>query len=500
MEIAVALRLTNSGDMVVRYLESYRAWCETRLECPLTEAIILHTRANLAEIVMPKLLEGVPLDQGVTYEGDEDEDTPDGLPPGAAVRFLPAIMARWSDAGPVTSPEKLLNRLCHWEVGPGLIPRFELQPSRRRTLPTSANEGWVARWKEGPLALWFDGLPRPLVAVEIPVTSVVHGMTAETVEDCILVNRADVKDALELLRLLFSETRRILRVLGGMNVALSNPALNWTDLVLSQEIVETVKEDFEQFLGREAWYRRYRVPYRRGYLFYGPPGNGKTSVVRIMAGYPGIAAYGIDFSNDELSNRWLTHLMLEAARSAPSLIVLEDLDRLYGPRNQEFRDNRSGITMQHLLNCLDGVGMRDGVIFVATANDIRGLDRAVLERPGRFDAIIDFPNPDEALRARFFGALPALLKTENVEEAARLTQGLSFAHLREVHIVAAQRAFRRKDDSITWADVRDAIARVKLVLHGARSRAGSRGLGFEASAVREQSAAEGAGERRSSKR
>jgi SpoVK/Ycf46/Vps4 family AAA+-type ATPase len=79
-------------------------------------------------------------------------------------------------------------------------------------------------------------------------------------------------------------------------------------------------------------------------------------------------------------------------------VLLEDLDRAF-PNPGEMR---SSISVQPLLNCLDGVATGEGIIVVATANEPAILDPAILRRPGRFDRVVHFPNPTPELRREYF--------------------------------------------------------------------------------------------------
>ena len=72
------------------------------------------------------------------------------------------------------------------------------------------------------------------------------------------------------------------------------------------------------------------------------------------------------------------------------MVVLEDLDRAL----PKIGETKSRVSLQQLLNCLDGVGTGEGIIVVATANEPTILDSAVLRRPGRFDRVIHFADPD----------------------------------------------------------------------------------------------------------
>ena len=87
-----------------------------------------------------------------------------------------------------------------------------------------------------------------------------------------------------------------------------------------------------------------------------------------------------------MNNESLSGFFEDGARNAPSLLIFEDLDRAFVGTN----DQRPKITLQHFLNCLDGVGTQDGLIVVATANDPSSLGAAILKRPGRFDRVVPF--------------------------------------------------------------------------------------------------------------
>jgi hypothetical protein len=94
---------------------------------------------------------------------------------------------------------------------------------------------------------------------------------------------------------------------------------------------------------------------------------------------------------------------------------------------------------------------------VATANDPTCLDPAILKRPGRFDRVVQFRNPDADLRREYYQRLSPTLRGEQFEVAIENTEGFSFAQLRETYILGAQSAFEHGRE-VMVADVIEAIA------------------------------------------
>jgi ATP-dependent 26S proteasome regulatory subunit len=146
---------------------------------------------------------------------------------------------------------------------------------------------------------------------------------------------------------------------------------------------------------------------------YGPPGNGKTSLIRMIgARVPEVPCMLLrpqcNFDADDLDEvfrRWTGR--------PPCVLVIEDLDWLLGEVN-----------VSRFLNALDGVETRatGGLLLLATTNHPQKLDPAVNNRPGRFDVVIEVP-----LSRRLPSFDAAVL-----EKVAAATEWLSFAHLQEV--------------------------------------------------------------------
>ncbi len=196
-----------------------------------------------------------------------------------------------------------------------------------------------------------------------------------------------------------------------------------------------------------------------------------------MATHPMISVHSLDFSEEELGNEALTLLFEEASRCAPALVVFEDLDRLYGKTGTG--DNRTRITLQHLLNCLDGLVEHEGVIVVATANDPTALDPAILRRPGRFDRTVPFRPPTADLRREYLRRLSGgSFDEQTLARAVNETGGFSFAQLREGYILAGQFSFGRGDEAFRADDLLEGIRLVRTDGQMVGRKIDGRGVGF----------------------
>ncbi|CCH46848.1 Mitochondrial chaperone BCS1 [Wickerhamomyces ciferrii] len=154
-------------------------------------------------------------------------------------------------------------------------------------------------------------------------------------------------------------------------------------VILDEGIKEGIVNDVQDFLGSGKWYFDRGIPYRRGYLLYGPPGSGKTSFIQALAGELDYNICILNLSEANLTDDRLNHLMNHIPER--SLLLLEDVDAAFNMRDQTDSSGfKSGVTFSGLLNALDGVASSEETITFMTTNHPEKLDPAIL-RPGRVD-------------------------------------------------------------------------------------------------------------------
>lgn len=158
-------------------------------------------------------------------------------------------------------------------------------------------------------------------------------------------------------------------------------------VVLDQGVKEGIVTDVKDFIARQEWYAERGIPYRRGYLLFGPPGGGKSSFIHALAGELNFGIATINLSERGMADDKLAMMMQKLP--ARTIVLLEDADAAFVNRKQTESDGYSGatVTFSGLLNALDGLSAGEERIAFLTTNHIDRLDPALI-RPGRVDMII----------------------------------------------------------------------------------------------------------------
>lgn len=166
-------------------------------------------------------------------------------------------------------------------------------------------------------------------------------------------------------------------------------------IVLDGNLRDTIIYDIREFLDRREFYSRLGVPWHRGYLFFGNPGNGKSSMIFAMASElkMDISYLNLKNVNDSLLTKCLSNL------PSKSMLVIEDIDCIFS--NDDTRKMNAKVSFAGLINALDGITSSEGQVIVMTTNHRDKLDAALI-RPGRVDKEICFEDATGSQASQLF--------------------------------------------------------------------------------------------------
>ena len=250
------------------------------------------------------------------------------------------------------------------------------------------------------------------------------------------------------------------------------------------QTIDQLRELVELPLRYPELFQRLGVDPPKGLLLYGPPGTGKTRLARAVANESDASFFLINgpeimgSAYGESEGR-LREIFEEAAKSAPSIVFIDEIDSI-APKRGNVQGEAEKRVVAQLLTLMDGLESRANLVVIAATNRPEAIDEA-LRRPGRFDREIVVGVPDERGRREILGihtrGMP-LGDHVDLAELARTTYGFVGADLaaltREAAIEAVRRIMPRlnledrtvppevlDDLSVTREDFLEALKRVQ---------------------------------------
>ena len=259
--------------------------------------------------------------------------------------------------------------------------------------------------------------------------------------DNLLLLHRFAEDLRNLLQPVVPKTKIRITVYGGESILIDAVAVE--QIFLPSRLLEDIEVQATAFYEGAELYRRMQLRHQRGFLFVGPPGNGKTMMVRrlIRACHNRYHASAFTLSiHRKTDEDDIERLFKTAIRATPSLVILEDLDSL----TTETQTTRAALLAQ-----LDGLSASDGLLVIGTTNNPHDIDTALLHRPSRFDRVWHFPLPDRDLRRRYLGWAFENRDAAWLDGLAERTEGWTFAFLNELRTTAAILSVNSGSETIT---------------------------------------------------
>ena len=181
-----------------------------------------------------------------------------------------------------------------------------------------------------------------------------------------------------------------------------NLVYTWDKFYYPDQIKQLFDTDVFGFLDNVEKYNARHIT-KRGIMLHGPPGTGKTSVGHIICNYATDHTViwitpDIIFENRRGVRDSVKSLYMLADYLSPVVIILEDMD-LFCEDRDEHADT---VTLGSLMNILDGVNTISNAITIATTNRFDFIEKALRNRPGRFDRIAELPVMNDVLRLKMF--------------------------------------------------------------------------------------------------
>ncbi|MEM5814680.1 MAG: CDC48 family AAA ATPase [Candidatus Aenigmatarchaeota archaeon] len=267
----------------------------------------------------------------------------------------------------------------------------------------------------------------------------------------------------------FDYALRMVQPSAMREVLVEVPKVKWDDVGGLEEVKGSLKEAVEWPLKSPDSFKRLGINPPRGIMLYGPPGCGKTFIVKALANESG--ANFIAIKGPELLSKWVGEseqhvrdVFRRAKQVAPCIVFFDEIDALAPRRGMDSGSHVTEQVVSQMLTEMSGIEDMNGVVIVAATNRPDIVDPALL-RPGRFDRLIYVPAPDKKTRLEILKKqtrnMP--LKGTDLDALAEKTEGYSGADLEALVREAALFALRddMKAKEVTKKNFDEALKKIK---------------------------------------
>jgi hypothetical protein len=214
------------------------------------------------------------------------------------------------------------------------------------------------------------------------------------------------------------------------------PAVSRGEIILPESTLALIDSNIIRFTAHRPALAALGLPVKKGVLFHGAPGTGKTRTIQYIASALRDATMFL-ITAEEIEH--LRECIALARMLQPAIVVIEDVDLIAEDRNSIY-DSRVLSLLNRLLNEMDGLREDSEIMFILTTNRPEVLEHALAARPGRVDQAIEFPLPDETCRRELVRLYAGKLEIgeDALAEIVRRTRGVTASFIKELMRRAAQ--------------------------------------------------------------
>ncbi|WP_135853616.1 proteasome-activating nucleotidase Pan2 [Halorussus salinus] len=248
-----------------------------------------------------------------------------------------------------------------------------------------------------------------------------------------------------------------------------SPEVTYDQIGGLEEQTREVREAVEQPLENPEQFETVGIEPPSGVLLHGPPGTGKTMLAKAVANQTD--ATFIKMAGSELVQKFIGEgaklvrdLFELASQREPAIVFIDEIDAVASKRTDSKTSGDAEVqrTMMQLLSEMDGFEERGEIRIMAATNRFDMLDRAIL-RPGRFDRLIEVPDPDEEARRKILDIHTrdmGVADDVDFEKLANETEGKSGADIESLTTEAGMFAIRDERTEVRQSDFEDALEKM----------------------------------------